>query len=303
MFLFVVGRWSLVVVVVAVVVVVVAARCLSALTRCLLQGPADVYFCHVLFRNCLNPTESILLRKMQQTAKRNIILVYLGHSARCLLRSCPASWWLGPGLRATAIGSVGLSQKFEKLNCMFHHVSSYGSDENDNFWSTRIYPRFRQTLMFVRLFLNTNERMSQSGWLCHKMFGIESKSAVWIACTCPKSSKIHDFTSTICSHIFCALVHQCLLQQFWQIPSNPGSCPRCQGVCKSVQQNLGSTTNLETALGAVIDRLGMCCLWGLFPSLPLWIVSSEWSATVQKQNLILPRFASLIMALCCVYTP
>lgn len=157
-----------------------------------------------------------------------------------------------------------------------------------------------QTNPHIRKILFEYERENESKWLAvWQNIG----SAVWIACTCPKCSEIHDFRSTICSHIFCALVHQCLLQQFWHIPSNPGSCPRCQGVCKSVQQNLGSTTNLETALGAVIDRLGMCCLWGLFPSLPLWIVNSEWSATVQKQNLILPRFASLIVALCCVYTP
>jgi hypothetical protein len=35
-----------------------------------LLGLADVLLCHVLSGNCLNPTESILLRKMQQTAKK-----------------------------------------------------------------------------------------------------------------------------------------------------------------------------------------------------------------------------------------
>ena len=40
-----------------------------------------------------------------------------------------------------------------------------------------------------------------------------------------------------------ALVHQCLLQQFWQIPSNPGSCPRCQGV--SSDRPLGDVLSLR----------------------------------------------------------
>ena len=291
MFLFVVGRWSLSLSLSLLLLLLLAASLPWRAASCL--GWRMFLLCHVLSGNCLNPTESILLRKMQQTAKKNIILVYLGHSARCLLRSCPASWWLGPGLRATAIGgSFGLSQKFEKLNvaCFIIRIR----------WKLQffIYPRFRQTLIFVRFFLNTNERMSQSGWLCDKYWECRLNCLHMSKMFRNTWFQIQPFAAIFFVHWFINVcfnnfdISQVILGPVQDVKEFAKVSSRIWGPRQIWRLLLDS----DRPLGDVLSLR-------IIPFIAAVNRHSEWSATVQKQNLILPRFASLIVALCCVYTP